>query len=189
MDGNYPLGSRVKQEEPLRYPRWLIEVAWIRVAKAEVGEGVRFSTHFGGRASKLCWAWMSERKKRVKDETDLRHAPGEMEWQFTEMRKVIGKQGRTVLRSSGACFRPVYKSKWWFPCSTELATVHGCCFWSLNASCHLTSSRQMATFIGHMLVRKELGCSQILFPDLQLFLKKKTVKKKKFSLNIIGLIS
>lgn len=27
VDGNYPLGSRVKQEEPLRYPRWVIEVA------------------------------------------------------------------------------------------------------------------------------------------------------------------
>lgn len=47
------------------------------------------------------------RKKRVKDETDLRHAPGEMEWQFTETRRVTGQQGRTVLRSSGACFRPV----------------------------------------------------------------------------------
>lgn len=29
-------------------------------------------------------------KKRVKDETDLRHAPGQMEWQFTETRRVTG---------------------------------------------------------------------------------------------------
>ena len=38
----------------------------------------------------------------------------------------------------------------------------------------------MATFIGHMLVRKELGCSQILFTDIQLFLKKKSFLKKVF---------
>ena len=157
----------------LQYHRWVIEVAWIRVAEAEV-EGVRFSTYFGGRARFAEHECQRERKElRMRQTCDM-CAPGEMEWQFTEMRKVTGKQGRTVLRNSGTCFRPVYKSKWWFPCSPELATVRGCCFWSLNASCHLTSSCQMATFIGHVLVRKELGCSQILFPDLQLFLKKKT---------------
>lgn len=81
-------------------------------------------------------------------------------------RSIMGKQGRTVLRSSGIWFRPVYKSRLSFPCSTEVATAQGYWFWSLNATCHFTSSCQMTVFVGRFLVGKKLRFSKILFPNL-----------------------
>lgn len=45
-------------------------------------------------------------KKRVKDETDLQHAPERWNGSSLET-KGHGQQGRTVLRSSGAVLGPV----------------------------------------------------------------------------------
>ena len=62
-----------------------------------------------------------EREKSRLTSKFLTWATGKMEWQLTGIGRITGKQGGTVLGSLGVWFRPVNKSKWWFPCCTEIA--------------------------------------------------------------------